>query len=204
MTKLSEILSKHGIDNAELVAELESAITTEQSGKTIDGVPYARFKEKVREYKELLAEKAEIEAKLEEVSNQYQESQKKIEELSQYETEYKNIQKQKFEEQLKKWNEYKSLLDIDESDKRFEKVAKIKDKFNLGDELSAEDVQRNLELFETFKEVGIFETVENPPNYHSKKPDGNPPEGEFYGFESPQELAWKNPELYEKWRKNNN
>ena len=69
MASVKELFAKASVENAELQAEIESLITTVESKKT-DGIPYARFKEKVDEANELKADLAEKEADNEKLKTQ--------------------------------------------------------------------------------------------------------------------------------------
>jgi len=200
MAKIQEVLAKHGVENAELIAELETVIQTAESKNTGDGIPYSRFKEKVSQYNNAVADNAELKTQLEQLNEKLNQSATQIGELSKYKTEFENVQKQKFEKNLEKWNSSKEIFNVAEGDKIFEKVAKVKHRFNLADDLTPDQIQSNLAMLDTYNEVGYFNMESKPTGYTDAKPNSEKLKGDFYGYDSPQQLAWKDPKLYEKWK----
>ena len=74
-------------------------------------------------------------------------------------------------ETLASWTEKAKLLSIDKTDKRYDKVEKIKGKFILpkeGEELTPDQIAKNIETYDLLTEAGYF-AVE------TQKPGGAPP-----------------------------
>ena len=89
--------------------------------------------------------------------------------------------------QLKtKWAEIAKVLTVDKTDKRHEKVSKIKDRFKLPqnetDELTIDEIKANLERYDLLESTGYF-TAETKPV------GGNPPITDIRTeFQSPSEV----------------
>lgn len=201
---IKELFNEHGIDKPELVAGVENAIQIAESKNTENGIPYSRFKEKVGQYNDLLADKATLETDYDNLQKKVMKMEAEVQNLGEYKNKYESYENKIYERDLAVWNEKKQVFDAKEGDKLFEKIEKIKSKFNFGDDLNKQQLEKNLEKINIYEEAGYFTSADSKTNYNNIKTDPSKKEagdGDYYGYETPQQLAWKAPELYEKWKK---
>ena len=204
MKTIKELFVDANVENADLIASVEKAISTAESKNTDNGIPYSRFKEKVGQYNELLADKATLETQHENLQQKVTKLESEMQELGEYKTKYESYESKIYEKDLAAWNEKKQLFNTKEGDKLHEKIDKIKSKFDFGDDLNKQQLENNLEKIQIYEDADYFKSVESGTNYNNKKTDSSKKDagdGDYYGYESPQQLAWKAPELYEKWKK---
>ena len=169
MADIKKLFADASVENATLQAEVESLITIAESKTT--GIPQSRFSEKVRECNELRADKTELESKITQSDTTIEQQNAEIDRLKVIETEFSGYKDIEHKGQLDKWNERKKVLLIDDADPEFDKVQKVIHKFNMEDEITAEQVKANNNLFETYEEVDYFAVTDN--GYKDgKKPSG--------------------------------
>jgi len=84
----------------------------------------------------------------------------KITELEGFETKYNGVIEKENTAKLAKWNEIKAKIVVEKTDPAFEKMEKIKGKFNLDDEPTQEQITANINAFEIYTDAGYFETTE--------------------------------------------
>lgn len=166
MTTVKELFAKHGVEGAELMAEIQSLLTIAESKKS-DSIPYSRFKEKVDEVNQLKADKAELESQLTSDKTEFESKFGKLEtKFNTQKTEITDLKgiKGKYESyvetenklHLDKWNINKKIFAIEKEDTKYPAIQKIITKFNLNEELTAEQVKANNSLFDTYNEIGYF------------------------------------------------
>ena len=153
---IKELLAKHGVDNAELQVDLESLLSTAESKKT-DGIPYARFKEKVEEVRNLQADKAELENKVTGLEKEIETNKTEVDRLKGIETEFNTYQEKQFETAKSEFEKIVEQLSVKETDPKHEQYKKVLGKFKLGtkeEPLTKEQIERNLEIYNLAKELG--------------------------------------------------
>lgn len=155
---VKELFTKHGIDNAELQAEVEVLLTTAESKKT-DGIPLGRFNVKVKECNDLRADKVELEQTITDQKTNIETLETNNKELKKVQKEFDIYKKGEATKFAEKWNGRKAVFDIEDTDPEYEKVNKIKHKFHFAEEdkeLTAEQVIANNTLYDTYDEIGYF------------------------------------------------
>lgn len=119
----------------------------------------------------------EMEAKIEKLEDDVQkasspEAKAEYERLKKIEAKHLETQAAADAQLKAKWSEIAKVLNVDKTDKRFEKVSKIKDRFKLPasdtDELSIDDIKSNLERYDLLDTTGYFAP-------ETKATGGNPP-----------------------------
>jgi len=201
---VKEMFANAGVENAELESAIETVITN--ANENGDGGRNAEFRVKkaLGQRDDLQGKLTESEVKIDGLNSKINGFTGQIEELGKYKTQVEDWTKNTNTKNLESWNKRKTLFAVKEGEKLFDKVSKVKDKFHLGDELTPEQISANLNLISTYDEIEYFKGEKDATNYNHSKPGGDQiVGGEFYGYDSPQQLAWKDPKLYEKWRKEN-
>jgi len=192
MSKIVEVLQKHGIEAKEdLLSELES----------VSKIPDSRFSQVVKERNDLRAKVVEWDVEKNTYETKLKEQMETVNGLKKYESKVKEWEEKRYNDNLSQWKQRKTLFEVKEGDKLFEKVAKVKHRFQLGEELTPEQIQTNLEMLKTYDELDYFKVEGNSTNYNNKKPAGTPRSSEdFYGYGSREELAKNDLKLYIKWK----
>ena len=152
---LKELFAKHGVDNAELLAEVEGQLTAAESKQT-DGIPYKRFKEKVEEVNNLKADLAEKEIKIEKLESKSKTVAEEVNRLKGIEAKHQKVVEATQKKQADLWESRKKVFEVAESDPTFEKVQKIIGKFKIGDELTPDQIEVNNNLYDTYDEIEYF------------------------------------------------
>lgn len=203
MQDVKKMFAEAGVENEELIASVEKAIKTVKSDNTVvEGIPQAKYNRKVAEFYNLVDDKAELQAKKENLEEKLSKANETIKELGQYKDQINEINEKRHEKILSDWNRRSKLFDIKKGDKLYDKVEKVKHRFNLGDDLDDSQIEHNLELLKTYDEVDYFKGDKTSTEYNNRKASGNDDKakGDYYGYESAEQLAWKDPKLYEKWK----
>jgi len=167
MATLKELLAKHGVENANLEAEVNVLLTS--AGSQNAGIPKDRFDTVIGERNQLRADVSERDATIAEINATIETQKADIDRLSGIEVEYKTFKDAENKRELDKWIERKKVLMVDDSNPDYEKVQKVLHKFNVSEELTPEQIKSNNTLFETYEEVDYFAKTDN------KYPDGKKP-----------------------------
>jgi hypothetical protein len=197
---IKELFADAGVENAELVAGVQSLLDSKGEG----GIPYSRFKEKVGQYNEAVANTAELETKIEQLTKQNAVQKTEINELGTFKTQVNEWKTKKFETDKTEWLKRKDIFEAKEGDKIFDKISKVKHRFKFGEDLSQEQLSTNLEMLKTYDELDYFKVDGDKTNYNSNKAVGGErkkADGDFYGYENVEALARADWKLYEKWKK---
>lgn len=72
-----------------------------------------------------------------------------------------------------KWTEEAKCFDVKEDDPNFSKISKVKSKFNFDENLTEEQINKNLELLEVFKEMDFFESPKTTDPVPNSKPNAS-------------------------------
>ena len=176
--KFAEILAKHGVENAELVKALKTAL--DNSGR----LPEGRATEIITQRDNLIADLLEKNAEIEQLKSKIETNQTKFTEeingLTEYKTKWEGEETKRTAKIKTDWENKKKIFAIDSTDKRFEKVSEIKDSFVFaaeGEELTLEQMKSNLEKMVFLEKAKVFGTSEEAPNYDRgkvKKSDSHP------------------------------
>jgi len=169
--KLKEILAKHSVDSAELLSDLEAFVDG------MDTIPKSRFNEVIKQRNEAKADLAEKESQVTDLSAKVNTLTEKEKELAAYKTKWEKTETERFENIKTKWENESKIFDIDETDKRFEKVNGVKDSFIFGTEekpLTQPDIEKNLEKLNLLKKTGVFEVPSSGADFDKGKPKDKP------------------------------
>ena len=154
MATLKELLTKHGVENATLESEINVLITS--AGSQNSGIPKDRFDKVIGERNQLRADVSELEATIAEMKGSVETTNSELTRLKGIETEYTTLKEAGNKAELEKWNKRKKILEVDETSPDWDKVQKVLHKFNIGDDLTPDQVRANNNLFETYEEVDYF------------------------------------------------
>ena len=100
----------------------------------------------------------------------------KVAEISGYKTKYEDFISNVNEEKTAKWENIKKSIFVEKENPHYEKYSKVFPKFKTGDELTPEDIDYNLQMYDTYNEIGFFGVVEQNPE---DKPPKEPPKGNY-------------------------
>ncbi|MEA1972674.1 MAG: hypothetical protein U9N34_05205 [Candidatus Cloacimonadota bacterium] len=195
MSNVSSVLSKYGVEiKDELVNDLEN----------LSKIPDSRFSAVVGERNDLRAKKLEWEVEKKDFEKKLENQSNIVNDLKKYETQVNDIKKKRHTDNVNDWKKRSDLFNVKEGDKLFEKVNKVKHRFQFGEDLSDEQLTQNLEMLKTYDELDYFKVEDSSTNYNNKKPNGGTPQNSdnFYGFGSREELARADIKLYQKWKNN--
>ena len=202
-TSIKKLFADAGVENAELENQVSEAFAgTENTDETMKRKNFALSKALTQrdEARNSIIEK---EVLIEGLNKKLEFSTGEIEGLNQYKVKIQKIEEDAQSKRSENWDKAKTVFDVKKGDKLFDKVETVKHRFHLGDDLTPEQMDSNLKLIDTYNEVGYFEGKKDPTNYNNGKPNKDGQEaatGDFYGYDSVQQLAWKAPELYVKWK----
>jgi polyhydroxyalkanoate synthesis regulator phasin len=116
--------------------------------------------------RELEASMAENEEQIKALSNSTDKAE--MDRLRKIETDYSAHQKAQQDKLIADWNEKAKVFEVDKTNPLFEKVSKLKDRFTLDGEITAEIAQKNMDAYSLLETAGVF----TPP---AKADTGYPP-----------------------------
>jgi hypothetical protein len=163
--KIKELLAKHGVENAELLSDIESAIDSS------DMIPKSRFNSVIKERNTLRADVAEKDSVIETLKTEKETLKTQTEELTGFKTKWESQQEARNNEILSNWEEKAKIFAIDETDKRFETVNNLKESFVFAEEgkkLSPEQANSNLEKYNLLEKAGAL-VLDDGTNYDKGK-----------------------------------
>lgn len=156
---IKELFAKHGVENADLLASVERVV------ESTSGIPQSRFKEVIDERNNLRADLEELESSKSALETKLSELGTELERLRSVETEHNNYLERQNQEIIGKWKDISKVFDIAETDPNFDKYNKIKADFAFGENLTAEQAKQNLKVYEIYDKAGFFgESEDDPPN----------------------------------------
>lgn len=203
-TSIKKLFAEAGVENAELENRVSEAFAgMENTDETMKRKNFALSKALSQrdEARDLVIER---DVNIEGLNKKLDVSTGEIEGLNQYKDKIQKIEEDAQSKRSENWDKAKTVFDVKKGDKLFDKIETVKHRFYLDGELTPEQMDSNLKLIDTYNEVGYFEGKKESTNYNNGKPNRDGQEtatGEFYGYDSVQQLAWKAPDLYEKWKK---
>jgi len=166
LDKLKTLLGADASDALSIISDIE------RQNQDRDRAMKAANKESEERRIELEEKDAVIKSKDDEIAKTLSpEAKAEIAELRKIKEAHEALLTAKAAETLASWTEKAKLLSIDKTDKRYEKVEKIKGKFILpteGQELTPDQIAKNIETYDLLTEAGYF-AVE------TQKPGGAPP-----------------------------
>jgi len=118
MSKVSELLGKHAVENAELKAELEQLLAAAEQNNT-DMIPKSRFSEVIKQRNEANAKIAELESDLEQKHSKIETLENDYSEAGKWKEELESFKAKQSSEMRSNWLEKSKLLDVKETDKNF-------------------------------------------------------------------------------------
>jgi len=154
MATINELFTKHGVENATLEAELNVLLTSAGSQNT--GIPKDRFDKVIGERNQLRADVSERDATIAENAATIETQNASIDSLKSIETEFTTLKDAENKKQLDQWNERKKVLAVDDSNPGYDNVQKVLHKFQMGDDLTSDQVKANNNLFDTYEEINHF------------------------------------------------
>ena len=155
---LQELFAKHGVESAELQAEVQGLLTTAESKKT-DGIPMSRFSEKVQECNTLRADKVELESKITTLESSRTETTEEITRLKGIETKFNEYQTKSDSEVVENWKTKAKVFDLKDTNPNHERITKLKESFAFDEELTIEQTRKNLETYAIMETAGAFKDV---------------------------------------------
>lgn len=196
---------------AEKVEEtVEETVDTQGAGESEqpieNTVSLKKFKSVWSEKQKLKDELAVYEAKMSDYETKVQNYTSKLEEYRGIDEKLKKWEADRLADKTNEWLEKSKVLNINEGDKGFEKINKIKEKFVFGSEekpLTSEDIDKNNELFSIYSDANYFDVIEITDNTHKEAPTKGlkAGDGKYYGYQTPGELAAADWKKAEQWKK---
>ena len=166
LDKLKTLLGADASDALSIISDIE------RQNQDRDRAMKAANKESEERRIEIEEKDAVIKSKDDEIAKTLSpEAKAEIAELRKIKEAHEALLTAKAAETLASWTEKAKLLSIDKTDKRYDKVEKIKGKFILpteGQELTPDQIAKNIETYDLLTEAGYF-AVE------TQKPGGAPP-----------------------------
>ena len=166
LDKLKTLLGADASDALSIISDIE------RQNQDRDRAMKAANKESEERRIELEEKDAVIKSKDDEIAKTLSpEAKAEIAELRKIKEAHEALLTAKAAETLASWTEKAKLLSIDKTDKRYDKVEKIKGKFIMpkeGEELTPDQIAKNIETYDLLTEAGYF-AVE------TQKPGGAPP-----------------------------
>jgi len=115
-----------------------------------------RESERLRKQNEALQEA--IEAKENEIKAlKSDDKSAEIERLKAIETEFTAHKQELDNKTIAEWKSISEIFNIKDTDKRYPKISKIKDRFVLSDEITVEQARKNLDAYNLLTDAGAFE-----------------------------------------------
>lgn len=174
MSRVTDLFTTHGVENAELIAGIEQLLTTAES-KNTDGIPKGRFNEVVKERNELRADIEELNAKISGYETKLEASKEKLESAKAVQNELDEFKHAAFKEKRELWVEKAKLFNVAEDDKKYPDVIKIKDDFVFCDNIDdykESDIVQNLNMLKPYEKIGYFGDSYVPPDIDDKRSQG--------------------------------
>lgn len=162
LEQVNSLLSEIARAEAEILAD-RSAANEESKNR----------KNKIRELETTIEE---INGKLEAANNTIADNETKTKELEEYKTKWESAKIEREKNNLEKWNKLKTRFDVKETDSNYDKVQKLKSYYVFDEEITPEQIQKNLELMKRDEDLGLFSTDERKPP-DMKKGDEKTPDG---------------------------
>jgi len=171
MSKVSELLAKHGVENAEVKAELEQLLATVESDKT-NGIPESRFKEVIKERNEARARIVEMESELEQSQSKLEKLETDYSEAGKWKQELDAFKEKQFNESRTLWIEKSKLFKVEETDKMFSKIDKIKADFVIKEnpeDYTNEEIAQNINALKPYEKIGYFAVDNKDPGFDDSR-----------------------------------
>lgn len=146
-----------------LLADAKREATTVLSDLSSANNESKTRKEKIRE---LEAEKDALNQEISKLSTN--DNKVEIERLKAIETEFTAHKQELDNKVIADWKAKSEIFNIKETDKRFEKISKIKDRFTLSDEITVDQARKNLDAYNLLSDAGALDVV-------TTGTDGKPP-----------------------------
>jgi len=152
-----------------LLADAKREATTVLSDLSSANNESKTRKEKIRELEsELETKKSEINA----LSSN--DNKAELDRLKSIEAEYEAHKTELDNKTIAEWKSISEIFNIKDTDKRYPKISKIKDRFVLSDEITVEQARKNLDAYNLLTDAGAFE-VESTTDTGGRAPIGNLP-----------------------------
>jgi len=201
---VKSILAKHGVENAELQAELDELVRITESKNPEN---WKRFKKSLTEVEELKADNAELQVENEHLKGKLDQLTESNKELSGFKTRLAEYESKEAEKIKQKHDKVLEVITKGKDDPLYDKVSKIANQFTIpteDEELSKDKMLENIRIFDVLDSTGYFET-EDIHDKGSKAGGGgafiNPFNPETYSLMGQINLKRQDPVLYEKLKK---
>lgn len=158
-----------GEDITALLADAKREATTVLSDLSSANSESKTRKEKIRE---LEAEKDTLNQEISKLSTN--DNKAELERLKAIETEFTAHKQELDNKTIAEWKAISEIFNIKDTDKRFPKISKIKDRFVLADELTIDQARENMKNYALLTDAGAFE-VESTIDTGGRAPIGNLP-----------------------------
>ena len=171
---LKKILAKHGVESAELLADLQAGIDN------MDSIPKTRFNEVIKQRNEAKADLAEKESQLSSLEEKVKALRNERKELAEYKTKWETAESERLASIKEEWAEKSKIFEIDETDKRFDTVKSLRESFVFaqeGEELSKDQLLSNIKQMRLLEKANVFEVKEEHPDYDRGKGKGTNTQG---------------------------
>jgi len=163
---LKALFAKHSVESAELLADIQSSLDSS------DMIPNSRFKQVIKERNELRADMAEKDSNIETLKAEKELLATDINGLTKIKTMWESEETKRTAKIKTDWEDKSKIFDIENTDKRFDKVSEMKDSFVFaaeGEELTPEQMKANLEKMAFLEKAKVFDTSEEAPDYDKGK-----------------------------------
>ena len=135
-----------------LLADAKREATTVLSDLSSANNESKTRKEKIRELEsELETKKSEINA----LSSN--DNKAELDRLKSIEAEYEAHKTELDNKTIAEWKSISEIFNIKDTDKRYPKISKIKDRFVLSDEITVEQARKNLDAYSLLTDAGAFD-----------------------------------------------
>ncbi len=195
----------------------ETEIIAEKVGETKpnydSNIPKERFSKVIGQRNELRADYAELEIKFNDLQTKLTESQSVNESLTtkftDMESEIGSYREAETKQLNSQWEEKVKLFNVKSGDVNFDKIAKIKSRFQFpkeNEQLSIDEIKQNLKTYETYDEINYFDNVSvNSPEVKKAVTDKSTTKTgkKYFGYGSYLELAQNDWKLAAQWKREN-
>jgi len=163
---LKALFAKHSVESAELLADIQSSLDSS------DMIPNSRFKQVIKERNELRADMAEKDSNIETLKAEKELLATDINGLTKIKTMWEGEETKRTAKIKTDWEDKSKIFDIENTDKRFDKVSEMKDSFVFaaeGEELTPEQMKANVEKYTLLEKTGVFGVSKDSVDYDKGK-----------------------------------
>lgn len=174
---LQEILARHSITEAGLVADIEEYITSAVTENTGGMIPRHRFDEVIQQRNQMRDQLSETEKERELWTDKLTAAEVLKTENAHLSHEVNTLRNRFKETRRQLWEPYAQLLNMGADDPRYPRVQKMRGDFRFptaDKPLGADDIEHNLLAIQPYLKIGLFDIP--------IEPDGARPQSPATGF----------------------